>query len=166
MYDAVRYIPDCASVEVWIKMWILWKQRRKYFFERNLDYVTRILIADDSPLIRKSLRTLFAQQPDWTICGEAENGCDAIDKAKKVLPDLIIIDLVMPVLNGIEATRLLKMMMPATPILMFTTFTDTHLKEVALAAGVHAVIDKNEGGTTLIDSIRTLLTGLPPATAA
>jgi DNA-binding NarL/FixJ family response regulator len=51
------------------------------------------------------------------------------------------------------------MMMPATPILMFTTFTDTHLKEVALAAGVHAVIDKNEGGTTLIDNIRTLLTG-------
>jgi DNA-binding NarL/FixJ family response regulator len=80
--------------------------------------------------------------------------------------DLIIIDLVMPVLNGIEATRLLKMLMPATPILMFTTFTDTHLKEVALAAGVHAVIDKNEGGTTLIDNIRTLLTGLPPATAA
>ena len=128
----------------------------------------RILIVDDSAPIRKSLRTLFAQQPDWTICGEAENGCDAIDKAKNLLPDLIIMDLVMPLLNGIEATRLLKQLMPATPVLMFTTFTDAHLKDVALGVGVRAVIDKSDGGITLIDCIQELFVAElpPPASAA
>ena len=116
----------------------------------------RILIVDDSPLVRKSLHTLFSAQPDWTICGEAENGADAIDKAQILHPDLILIDLVMPILNGIEATRLLKRLLPTTPVLMFTTFTDAYLKNIALAAGVHEVIDKIEGGTTLIDRINTL----------
>jgi NarL family two-component system response regulator LiaR len=128
--------------------------------------VKRILIADDSPLIRKSLHTLFAQQPDWTICGEAENGCDAIDQAKKLLPDLIIIDLVMPLLHGMEATRLLRRLMPTTPVLVFTTFTDTHLKEAALAAGALALIDKTEGGTTLIERIHGLFAAESPASAA
>jgi DNA-binding NarL/FixJ family response regulator len=102
------------------------------------------------------------------ICGEAENGCDAIDQAKKLLPDLIIMDLVMPLLNGIEATRMLKRLMPTLPILMFTTFTDVHLKEAALTAGVHAVIDKTEGSTTLMESIHKLFVAESPlpATAA
>ncbi len=128
----------------------------------------RILIVDDSSLIRKSLRTLFSAQPDWTICGEAENGAAAIDKAQTLHPDLIVIDLVMPILNGIEATRLLKRILPTTPVLMFTTFTDPHLKDAALAAGVRAVIDKTEGGTTLIDSIQSLFVAEmpPPASAA
>jgi NarL family two-component system response regulator LiaR len=124
--------------------------------------VIRILIVDDSPVIRKSLRTLFSAQPDWTICGEAENGADAIDKAQTLHPDLIIIDLVMPILNGIDATRLLKRLLPTTPVLMFTTFTAPHLKDAALAAGVRAVIDKMEGGTTLIDSIEGLFVAETP----
>ena len=117
-----------------------------------------ILIVDDSPLIRRSLRTLLEQQPDFAICGEAENGCDGIDKARTLHPDLIVMDLAMPRLNGIDASRTLKRLMPATPIVMFTTFTNPFLKEAALAAGVHAVIDKSEGGTTLIRSIQQLLT--------
>ena len=96
------------------------------------------------------------------ICGEAENGAVAIDKAQTLHPDLIIIDLVNPVLNGIEATRLLKRLLPTTPVLMFTTFTDKHLKDAALAAGVRAVIDKMEGGTTLIESIESLFVAETP----
>ena len=72
-------------------------------------------------------------------------------------------DLAMPRLNGIDATRTLKQLIPATPIVMFTTFTNPCIKEAALAAGVQAVIDKSEGATTLIRSIQQLLTSeLPP----
>ena len=123
----------------------------------NLGSVKSILIVDDSPLIRRTLRTLLAQQADWSVCGEAENGRDGIDKALQLKPDLIVIDLVMPVLNGIEASRVLKRLMPTTPLVMFTTFTDPYVKEEALAAGVKAVIPKSEGTTSLIGSIQQLL---------
>jgi DNA-binding NarL/FixJ family response regulator len=119
--------------------------------------VKSILIVDDSPLIRRSLRTLFEQQPDWAVCAEAENGCEGIDKAQTLHPDLIVLDLAMPRLNGIDASRLLKRLMPAIPIVMFTTFTTSFIKEAALAAGVRAVIDKSDGATTLISSIQQLL---------
>jgi len=118
--------------------------------------VKRILIVDDSPLIRRSLRRLFEERPDWAVCGEAENGPDAIDQAQKVHPDLIVIDLVMPFINGIDASRVLKKLLPAIPIVMFTSFADPHIKHAALAAGIHDLIDKSEGATTLIRSIQEL----------
>jgi DNA-binding NarL/FixJ family response regulator len=72
----------------------------------------------------------------------------------------------MPVLNGIEATRLLKLM-PATPIVMFTTFADSHIKNAALAAGVRTVFDKTDGAATLINSIQeSFVAELPPSCAA
>ena len=122
-----------------------------------------ILIVDDSPLIRRSLRNLLERRPQWKVCGEAENGQDAIEKAQQLHPDLIVIDLAMPVLNGLEASKVLKQLMPATPLVMFTTFTDTHIKEVALAAGVHVVVDKAEGPTSLIASIQELLLSKMPS---
>jgi chemotaxis response regulator CheB len=72
----------------------------------NLAYVKSILIVDDSPLIRRSLRTAFEQQPDWAVCGGAEDGYEGIAKAKTLQPDLIVIDLAMPRLNGISASRM------------------------------------------------------------
>jgi DNA-binding NarL/FixJ family response regulator len=125
--------------------------------------VKSILIIDDSPIVRRSLRTLFEQQPDWAVCGEAENGCEGIDKAQKLQPDLIVVDLAMPLLNGIDAGRILKRLRPATPIVMFTTFIDPFIKEAALAAGLDAFVEKSESATTLIASIQRLLAcQLPP----
>ena len=127
----------------------------------------RILIVDDSPLIRRSLRALLEERPDWAVCGEAENGCDGIDKAQNLHPDLIVIDLAMPVMNGIDASRVLKRLMPSTPIVMFTTFVDPHITDAALASGVHAVIDKSEGATTLIGGIQRLFVAeLPPSSTS
>ncbi len=121
----------------------------------------RILIVDDSQLIRSSLRVVLEEQLGMAVA-EAENGSDGIDKAKKVHPDLIVIDLVMPVMNGIDASRALKRLMPAVPILMFTTFADPHIKNAAVAAGVHDFIDKSESAT-LIESIKHfLMAELPP----
>ena len=126
----------------------------------------KILIVDDSPLLRRSLRTFFEQELKWSVCGEAVNGRDGIDKASQLRPDLIVMDLVMPSLNGIEATRMIKRLLPSIP--MFTTFTDSFLTKEALSAGVDAVVAKIEGATTLIHSIKRLIvTELPaPANAA
>lgn len=127
----------------------------------------KILIVDDSPLIRQSLRTLLQQQPHWVVCGEAENGRDGIDKALLLHPDLVVMDLIMPVMNGIEASRALKRLMPVTPLVMFTTFADSFLTKEALTAGVDAVVPKSEGATALIRSIHTLVSvGLPPPASA
>ena len=115
-----------------------------------------ILIVDDSPLVRRCLRDLLEQESDWTVCGEAENGQDGIDKALQLHPDLILLDLVMPELNGVEAARELKQLMPATPLMMFTTYTDSHLTREALAVGVTAIAAKSDGAKALVSDIRQL----------
>lgn len=125
-----------------------------------------ILIVDDSPIVRRTLRTLLEQQPDWGVCGEAGNGRDGIDKALQLHPDLVVMDLIMPVMNGIEASRALKKLMPTTPLVIFTTFADSYLTKEALTAGVDAVVPKSDGATTLIRNIQTLLVVPPPASAA
>jgi DNA-binding NarL/FixJ family response regulator len=118
--------------------------------------VKSILIVDDSPHIRSSLRTLIETQRDWLICGEAENGCEAIEKAAKLRPDLIVIDLAMPVLNGMVATSVLKRLMPAVQIVMFTTFSDPCIKKTAMAVGLDAFVDKSESAETLLRCIEQL----------
>jgi DNA-binding NarL/FixJ family response regulator len=123
---------------------------------RNLACVKYILIVDDSPLVRRCLRDLLEQESGWSVCGEAENGQDGIDKALQLHPDLIVLDLAMPVMNGIEAARELKRLMAATPLLMFTTYTDSHLIREALAVGVAAVAAKSDGAEALVSDIRQL----------
>ena len=115
-----------------------------------------ILIVDDSPLIRRSLRTSL-EQGGWMVCEEAENGRDGIIKAQQLRPDLIVLDLAMPVMGGLEAARELKHLMPATPLVMFTTFSNPFLNKEALTVGVRAVIDKSGGAAPLINSIQQLL---------
>jgi DNA-binding NarL/FixJ family response regulator len=132
----------------------------------NLAYVKSILIVDDSPLIRRTLRTVFEQQPDWAVCGEAGDGYEGIEKAKFFQPDLIVIDLAMPRLNGISASRMLKKLIPATPVVMFTAFTNPSFKKAAFAAGLDAFVDKSEGATSLVRSIQRLLSSELPVSSA
>jgi DNA-binding NarL/FixJ family response regulator len=81
-----------------------------------------ILIADDNPLIRKMLCRMFEAEADFNLCAEAENGDEAIALALKHRPELIILDLSMPVLNGMDAARELKKLMPGVPIILFTDY--------------------------------------------
>lgn len=80
----------------------------------------RILVADDNPMIRKMLCQLFEREEDYDICAEAENGQEAIDLALQLRPDLIILDFAMPILNGLDAARKLRKIMPGVPIILFT----------------------------------------------
>jgi DNA-binding NarL/FixJ family response regulator len=91
----------------------------------------RILVVDDAPAIRRSVRLYLEQEGNWIICGEAENGKVAIDRVRELRPDVVILDLSMPVMNGLEAARVIKTIAPGTRILMFTRHTYPYLSEEA-----------------------------------
>jgi len=115
-----------------------------------------VLIVDDSSAIRRCLREALTARK-WQICGEAVNGQDAIEKARRLKPDLVVLDLSMPVMNGLQAARELKSLLPAVPLVMFTSFETPHLKQEALDAGITRVVSKSEPVQMLIDSVQSLL---------
>src|SRR5213079_3488901 len=86
--------------------------------------VKSVLIADDNALVRQGLCELFSREADFEVCGEAENGREAIEEAQELRPDLIVMDLSMPVMNGIDAARVLKGMMPTVPLIIFSEYSD------------------------------------------
>jgi len=115
------------------------------------------LIVDDNPIVRRSLCDLFTQQADFQICGEAEDGLEAIEKAQERKPDLIVLDLVMPGMNGLDAARVINGMLPEVPMILFTLHSDGLVQEQARSAGIATVISKGERGRFLIDKARSLL---------
>ena len=118
----------------------------------------RILVVDDVPAIRRSMGLLLEQEGDWTICGEAENGQVAIDRVRELRPDVVILDLSMPVMNGLEAARAIKTIAPGTRILMFTLHTYPYLSDEARKAGIDQVLSKTEStGGELLQAVRTLV---------
>jgi DNA-binding NarL/FixJ family response regulator len=117
----------------------------------------RILLADDNPTIRRSLRTLLSRQADWTICGEAEDGKMAVEMAERLSPDLVILDLSMPVMNGLDATRQIKRNSPEIKILMFTMHEFPHLHEQARKAGVKELVPKTAHPSRLLNVLHAML---------
>ena len=115
-----------------------------------------ILIADDSPLMRKMLCEFFEDVEDYDICAEASNGREAIDLALKHRPELIILDLSMPVMNGLEASRELKRIMPSVPIILFTLYGDVENEVLAADLLVDRVVSKGET-QNLMGYIRSLI---------
>jgi YesN/AraC family two-component response regulator len=87
--------------------------------------VKSVLIADDNALIRQGLCELFSREADFEVCGEAENGRQAIEEAQDLHPDLILLDLSMPVMNGLDAARALTRLMPEVPVIMYSAFSDS-----------------------------------------
>jgi DNA-binding NarL/FixJ family response regulator len=116
-----------------------------------------VLIVDDHPAIRRALRAAFERQPGFRVCGEAQDGLDAIMKAKKFSPDLIVLDLRMPGMDGLEAARNLKEIMPDVPLMMLTCYHSSAAEKEALASGVSAVFSKPDGMQNLIWTARAVL---------
>jgi DNA-binding NarL/FixJ family response regulator len=117
----------------------------------------RILIVDDSSLVRNLLRTCFEAQSGWEVSGEACNGQEAIAMAQQVHPNLIVLDLSMPVMNGLDAAKALTKLMPLVPLVMFTSFKTSNLEHDALAAGVRKVIVKSGPLADLVVCVRSLV---------
>jgi DNA-binding NarL/FixJ family response regulator len=115
----------------------------------------RILIVDDSPVIRDRLRELL-EQTGWEVCGEAANGREGIERAQQLQPDLIVLDLSMPVMNGIEAAHELTRLLPSVPLLMWTDFQTAPLRWKALSAGVRTVVPKSQSPGDLVKNIQAL----------
>ena len=107
--------------------------------------------------IRKALCEFFAKEEGFDICGEAENGREAVAKAQELHPDLVLLDLSMPVMNGLDATRVLKRLMPEVPVIMFSGYSDSLTEQEARSAGVSALVSKSEHISVLLDKARTAL---------
>jgi DNA-binding NarL/FixJ family response regulator len=116
--------------------------------------VHSILIADDNAFIRSGLCELFNGEPDFDVCGEAENGKRAIEEAEELHPDLIVLDLSMPVMNGLDAARVLKRVMPEVPIIMYSAYSDSFTEKEAHSAGVSALVSKSEPMSVLVNMSR------------
>ena len=116
-----------------------------------------ILIVDDSATVRTVIRAFLEGQTNFTVCGEAADGVDAIEKAKALKPDLIVLDLAMPGMNGVEAAAVLKDMMPNVPIVLFTMYSEVLGQSLTSAVGVNLVLSKPDGMGKLVESVQNLL---------
>jgi two-component system chemotaxis response regulator CheY len=115
-----------------------------------------ILIVDDNTLVRRAVCELFKREEDFTVCGEAANGREAIAKALELHPDLIVLDFLMPVMNGLDAARELKRLMPDVQLIMYSMFGDM-LQEQARLVGISELISKSQPAALLISKARNLL---------
>jgi DNA-binding NarL/FixJ family response regulator len=117
---------------------------------------TRILIADDNQRVRCGVRALLSSDLSYEICGEAADGTEALRVARELLPDLILLDISMPGLSGLEVARLVRQQLPKTKILVMSQHDTAQLLPHVLEAGAHACVDKSRLGTDLLLSIRNM----------
>lgn len=116
----------------------------------------QILIADDHELMRTGTRAHIATNPDWEVCGEATTGNEAVALALKLKPDVVVLDIAMPELNGLEATRQIKRLMPETEVLILTGATTEQLVHEVFGSGARSYIYKTDAGTQLVDAIEAV----------
>ena len=115
-----------------------------------------ILIVDDNAHIRLALYELFTRESDFEVCGDAENGKEAIARALELHPDLIVLDLSMPVMNGLDAARELKRLMPTVPLIMCSAFGDVFAAQQARLIGISELVSKSQPADILVNKARSL----------
>ena len=120
-------------------------------------HTKRVLVADDSVLMREQIRKHLAPDCHFEICAEAVDGVDAVQKTRQCHPDLAVLDFVMPGMNGLEATREIKRIMPKLPIVLFALDDSPELESEGKRAGVDAVLPKSAGCKKLTRVMLSLL---------
>jgi len=121
--------------------------------------VKRVLIADDNKLVRRMLRLVLARMPDVAVCAETADGRSTVDTARELRPDVLILDVRMPELNGIEVASILRKELPQAKTLLFTMYSDHVGPNIASASGVDIVLPKVEGAAALLRAINELIRG-------
>ena len=123
--------------------------------------IVRIMIADDHAIVRRGLRSLLETQPGWEVCAEASNGREAVEKAAQFKPDVAVIDIGMPELNGLEATRQIVAMHPQTEVLILTMHQSEEVVREVLHVGARGYVLKSDADVHLIAAVETLLQHKP-----
>lgn len=119
----------------------------------------KILIADDNEGVRKMVRTILDTQPRFQVCVEVPDGAKAIEEARRLKPDVVVLDWNMPVMNGFEAARELKVILPKTAIVILSSYIDAPFVEEAKKIGVNAYVAKTEAREQLVTAIDTAVSG-------
>ena len=117
---------------------------------------TRILLADDHEVVRQGLRVLLEAQPGWEVVGEAENGREAVEKVRALKPDVVVLDITMPELNGLEATRQILKAAPQTEVLILTMHESEQVAREVLSAGARGYLLKSDAGRDLVSAVDAL----------
>jgi two-component system nitrate/nitrite response regulator NarL len=117
----------------------------------------RVVLADDHEMVRRGIRSTVNGHPPWTVCGEAENGQQAIDLVLELRPDLVVLDLSMPVMNGLQAAAKIRQLAPSTKILVLSMHDSPQAKQEALAVGADAFLTKTASTDTFIRTVTALL---------
>ena len=116
----------------------------------------RVLLVDDSAAARRIVRVLLEDNTGFEVCGEAENGREGIEKAQELRPDLIVMDLLMPVMNGMDATRAIRHIMPSVPIVLLSGHSDLLTLNEARSIGISVVLSKTDM-SMLVEAAREVL---------
>lgn len=121
----------------------------------------RILVADDHDIVREGMRRLLEARADWRVCGEASTGREAVERARQLKPDLVILDITMPELNGLEAARQILQALPRTEVLILTMHESEEMARQVLAVGVHGYVLKSDAGRELEAAVEAIAQGKP-----
>jgi DNA-binding NarL/FixJ family response regulator len=123
----------------------------------TLPKTARIIVVDDHELMRRGVKSLITDNKLGEVCGEAENGEDAVAKVQELKPDLVILDVSMPVMNGLEAARHIRRLAPSVKILILTMHDSTQIALAAQEAGADALLVKSDAATKLVGTVKGLL---------
>ena len=123
--------------------------------------MTRILIADDHEVVRSGLRSILDARPNWEVVAEAADGKEAIVKAMETKPDVAVIDISLPLINGIEVTRQIRRRLPSTEVLIFTMYDNEMLVDELLTAGARGYLLKSDANLYLVKAIDALAAHKP-----
>lgn len=114
-----------------------------------------VLIVEDNASLRRALCALFQRRTNFDVCG-AQDGCEAIEVAGRLRPDLVVLDLLMPVMNGLDAARELKRVLPTVPLIMYSALDDS-LSEQAKLIGISEIVSKSDRPSLLLEKARALV---------